>query len=182
MSLLGYQQLCNGAVVLEVCKRLNCAGWHISAEALEYGMSHTTWEGRMEVLCDQPVVVLDGAHNSESAALLNRNLNTYFSGKNVIFVIGMMKDKDKKQVLQTLLPGCKEAIAVTIPGGRGEQGPILQDIMKEYCQNCSYNGTINEALTYAESICGPQDMICVCGSLYLIQEVRAYYKAGGCID
>lgn len=182
LSLLGYQQLVNGAVVLEVCKHLQEMGWEITETAIRYAVSHTKWEGRMERVSNKPLVILDGAHNPESAEMLKYNLDTYFSDKNVIFVIGMMKDKNKSQVLQTLLPGCKEAVAVTIPGPRGEQGEILQDIMKEYCQNCSYNVTMKGALSYAESICGENDMICVCGSLYLIQEVREYYKVGGYLD
>ena len=84
--------------------------------------------------------------------------------------------------MRILLPGCKAAVAVTIPGMRGEQGGILQDMMKEYCQNCSYNVTMKRALTFAEDLCGEQDIICICGSLYLIQEVREYYKAGGYLD
>lgn len=182
LSLLGYQQLINGAVVLEVCMHLQQIGWDITDAAITYGFSHTKWEGRMERVCRSPVVILDGAHNSESAAMLKYNLDTYFLDKNKIYVIGMMRDKNKGEVLGTLLPGCKTAIAVTIPGPRGEQGEILQDMMKEYCQNSSYNVTMEGALKYAESICGENDMICVCGSLYLIQEVREYYKAGGYLD
>ncbi len=182
LSLLGYQQLINGAVVLEVCNYLQQTGWQLSCAAIEYGFSHTKWEGRMERVCHSPMVFLDGAHNPESAAMLKMNLDTYFPDKNIIYVIGMMRDKNKEEVLETLLPGCKTAIAVTIPGPRGEQGEILQDMMKEYCQNCSYNVTMEGALKYAESICNEEDIICVCGSLYLIQEVREYYKAGGYLD
>lgn len=182
LSLLGYQQLINGAVVLEICKLLQNKKWNIPEVAIRYGLSHTIWEGRMELLCHKPLVLLDGAHNPESAAMLKKNLDFYFSNKNVIYVIGMMKDKNKAEVLQTLLPGCKAAIAVTLPGPRGEQGEILQDMMKEYCQNCSYNVTMKRALIFAEAMCGEQDMICICGSLYLIQEAREYYKAGGYLD
>lgn len=182
LSLFGYQQLLNGAVVLEVCQYLAQKGWNVTEPAIMYGVSHTIWEGRMERVSNHPMTILDGAHNPESAAMLKRNMELYFSDKNIIYVIGMMKDKNKEQVLCTLLPGCKAAIAVTVPGPRGEQGEILKDMMKEYCQNSTYNVTMEGALTYAESICSEQDMICICGSLYLIQEVREYYKAGGYLD
>lgn len=182
ISLHGIHQLFNAALSIDACEVLRELGYDITREDIYNGLKNTSWNGRMEFISENPLIIIDGAHNKEGAEALIRSLDLYFPGRRRIFVIGMMKDKDIKGVVQTLLAESKAAIAVETENPRCLPAKVLRDIMKEYCQNSEYNVTISEGLKNAGRLCEDGDIICICGSLYLICEVENCLREGMRVD
>lgn len=99
LSLLGAHQLRNAAVVLETVDILRGRGWSISEEAVRRGLRDVRWPARFEVLWREPLFLLDGGHNPQCAEALARNLEDYFPGQKLTFLLGVMEDKDYRQML-----------------------------------------------------------------------------------
>ena len=104
LPLLGAHQLRNAAVVLETLEVMRKKGWNISDEAVVSGLAETKWPVRFEVLRAEPPVVIDGAHNPECAEALAANLREYLPGEKCVFLMGVLADKDYRQMLASLAP------------------------------------------------------------------------------
>ena len=93
IKLLGRHQTRNAALALKAAEVLREKGFSISDAALKRGLENTRWPGRLEVLSRDPVVLIDGAHNPEAAAVLKNTLDVYFPGRPVTFIMGVLMDK-----------------------------------------------------------------------------------------
>ena len=166
-SLVGEYQIENALAVIETLE--NC-GIEIPYEIIYKALSETYFPARMEVIAKKPLLVLDGAHNPDGANALGNALKKY-NGK-VTAIIGMMKDKDCKEVLKRTLPYCKKAIAVEVENlPRAMKKEDLKIMADEYCQTFT-------AETYEEAInaVSGEEVIFVFGSLYLASSIRENLK------
>jgi dihydrofolate synthase/folylpolyglutamate synthase len=173
-EMLGKHQSRNASVAIEACVALQDKGFNISYENIIEGIKSTSWEGRMEVVKRRPVLIIDGAHNAEGVDALVNNLKTYFPGKKIIFVLGMLDDKDVVTAIRSTEPVAAMYIAVSPDNARAIPAEKLAGIINEYCNNAVYNGTIKTGIEYALKSAGEEDVICVFGSLYMIDEVKKY--------
>ena len=124
----------------------------------------------MEVIAKKPLVILDGAHNPDGANALGNALKKY-NGK-VTAIIGMMKDKDCKEVLKRTLPYCKKAIAVEVENlPRAMKKEELKDLAINYCNTVTAEN-YDEAIKTASN----DEVIFVFGSLYLASGIREKLK------
>ncbi|PNT94126.1 bifunctional folylpolyglutamate synthase/dihydrofolate synthase [Clostridium thermosuccinogenes] len=176
ISMLGDHQVNNAAVVLEVMELLKDKGYKISENAIRKGLLNTHWPGRLEVLKRDPLFLIDGAHNIEGARALRDALNRYFPDKKKIFIIGVLRDKDYKAVIETVVPIASHFITVTPNSDRALPAAELGGFIKSYCKNVTISDTIKEAVCTSMKICSPDSMICAFGSLYYIGEVRRLLK------
>ena len=181
-KLIGIHQTINAATAIETCEILKKKGYSIDLKNIFQGIYSAVWEGRMEIISENPLIILDGAHNIEGAEMLKKNIDCFFSERRRIFVMGMLKQKDYENVVKTLISGAKYAIAVPVDSSKMCSGEEMLSIMKECCQNSAYNDTIYSGLAQAVEISDINDIICVCGSLYLVNSTRQYFKAGEKID
>lgn len=132
-------------------------------EAVFSGLADTRWTARFEYL--RPNLILDGAHNPDGIAALIDSLEK--TGKSVIFVTAMMKDKDWRLSAKMINKAAKSVIVTEIPGLRCLSADELAKGFP-YCKtekNCLT--AVQKALSEAED----GDVVCVCGSLYLAGEV-----------
>ena len=102
ISLIGEHQVNNAVLALTVIKVLRDERQvEISNEAMRRAFLNTRWPGRIEKIKDNPIFIIDGAHNEDGARSLSKALEKHFKGKKMILLIGMLKDKDIDSVLLT---------------------------------------------------------------------------------
>ena len=171
LSLPGSFQVNNAALALTAVDALTKKGWIISDESVRRGLKTVRWPARFEVLSREPLIILDGGHNPQCARALTETVDQLFPDRKVIFLVGIMKDKNYRETLQILAPKAERFLCVTPPDPRG----IPADELSAYLLTC---GAVSEAFDSARTAlssavkgCGNAPVI-IFGSLYLAGEIR----------
>jgi dihydrofolate synthase / folylpolyglutamate synthase len=175
-SLKGRHQIENAAVALGVIGALAMKGFRIDDDAVFKGIYDVKWEGRLEVIKHSPTILLDGAHNAGGAGALACALREEFSYKKLIFIFGVLKDKDNKAMLKKLLPLGDRLILTTPDTERAMPPEALLPVAKQYLREIEVVKSPREALKRALSVADKNDLICVTGSLYLIGEIKKAFS------
>ena len=163
-TMLGTYQIDNAAVAIAAARKLMEKGYHITGESIRKGIANTKWFGRFTLLSDNPPVVIDGGHNRQGAKVLRESLETYFPGKKITFVLGILADKEVDLILDTLAPIMKKCYTVAVPNPRTMEPQVLAGMIQE-------RGIEAEPLdskSTIEDIKNQSDVVCLAGSLYLI--------------
>lgn len=172
IKLLGRHQLVNAATAIAAAENLIDTGAVISAEAVRNGLAFSTWPGRLEILRRKPLTIIDGAHNFEGARSLHCALDEYFQGKSMVLVIGMLGDKEREKVVGELAPLAR-AVVVTRPNSpRAGNWRELAGEARRYAPEVYCHESVEDALNKAEALAGPDDLVCITGSLYMVAEAR----------
>lgn len=175
-QLLGKHQAENAATAIQTALLLRECGFSVPDSSIREGIKKTFWPGRFEIVSRSPLVILDGAHNGASARALNSALSLLKKPR-IIFVIGMLRDKNLDAVLSELSKN-KNAIfvltEVPFSGRRRLAVQILKGIAKKYIssEDIFYFGDFEKAFFFALRNAKSDDVICVTGSLYLVASVR----------
>lgn len=172
LFLLGRHQLVNAATVVAAVEILTEKGAVISPADIQKGLAAARWPGRFEIMCRDPLVVIDGAHNLEGARSLRRVLEEIFPGHGMVLVIGVLGDKEREKVVSELAPLAR-AVVVTRPNSpRAGNWRELAVEAGRYVSEVYLKESIAEALNQAVSLARPGEMVCITGSLYMIAEAR----------
>ncbi len=172
----------NAATAASVASGLMDRGVEITQKNIEEGLSKTRIEGRLEVLQgkgserpDEPTIVVDGAHNHESAFALAQAIRNLFSRNNCIIILGVNQDKNINAIWRELAPISRCLIATRSSNLRAvEPEAIAQGLEVQVKGECLTTPNVGEAIEKALSMAGSEDVICVTGSLYLVAEAREY--------
>ena len=176
--LKGRHQLDNAALAVGAVDLLSEQGFRLDHDGINQGLKDTRWEGRLEVLQEQPVVLIDAAHNPAGIAVLCDALKTQFSFDRLIVVFGVLDDKDYRSMLNKLCPLARRLIITRPNSGRSLSPEVILAAAQHYHCEAAIIEQPKEALRQALVKAGPDDLICITGSVYLIGEVkRAYRKA-----
>ncbi len=174
ISLPGKHQVYNAITVLEALKHID--GFRISDESIKNGLSHTKFPARLEKLSDNPPVYFDGAHNISGAKMLYDNAEAIFGGRNIILVLGVLKEKGVG-MFERLIKRASLVINVTPDSYRAmNSSDALSDTLK-INRNAVAFDSIPAALEYAEKYAAQLEnpLILATGSLYLASDVKNYY-------
>lgn len=175
--LTGSHQAKNGATAVAAIEALNAFGYNITPEEIKKGLASVSWPGRLEVIGKNPLVLIDAAHNVDGAKTLSEALKNVFQYGKLIFVLGMLADKEREKVLALLGP-LADKIVVTKPNNpRAGEWREVADIAKEYTDQVYLIEDIEEAVEKGLSLAGDQDLLCITGSFYMVAEARAYLLA-----
>jgi len=176
LGLPGAFQRDNASVALTalalVHERFPCA-----PEAVRRGLATVVWPGRLACVRERPLVLLDGAHNPEGVAALAAELPALVGRRRVILVFAVMADKAWQAMLGHLAPQVAAAI-VTRVGRRG----LAPDVLAADCAGRVPVEPIEDAraaLRAALTRAGPDDVVLVTGSLFLVGEAYAELREGG---
>jgi dihydrofolate synthase / folylpolyglutamate synthase len=174
--LRGRHQKVNAAAALGVIECLAMRGFGADDDAVINGIHGVRWEGRLEVIRQSPTVLLDGAHNAGGASALYRALKEEFSFRKLIYIFGVLKDKDYKTMLRKLLP-LGERLILTSPDVERAMPPeALLPVAHQYVRIIEIEKNSRDALKRALSIADRSDLICVTGSLYLVGEIKRVFS------
>lgn len=176
VNLVGHHQLLNASLALAALEILEKQGSLVlDLEAVRRGLLQARWPARLEVLQRDPLIVLDGAHNAPGAEALRDALKHSFSYKNLHLVLGIMRDKDLRGILRRLLPLAQTAIFTQPRYYRSADPDTLRRLARPYIQKCYVIPDAASAIRQAKLLAGPDDLICICGSLYFAGEVKELF-------
>lgn len=174
LPLLGSYQIGNCITVLEACAVLRERGISLSDEAIRTGLKNAHWAGRMEICGNDPLVLLDGAHNADGILQLANSIKTYFNEKKVTLILGVLGDKEYNKMAELILPHA-DAVILTEPHSERKL-----DVFSLARSISDHEGTIytekeiEAAFEKALSITPAEGIILCCGSLYMIGAMRTY--------
>ncbi|MDS1004633.1 bifunctional folylpolyglutamate synthase/dihydrofolate synthase [Clostridium sporogenes] len=176
LSLLGEHQIKNCITGILSMEKLINLGIKIEKVSIISALKKVKWPARLEIVNKKPLTVLDGAHNIDGIESLKNNVNKYFKYNKLILILGILKDKQVEDMIKTLVPLANKIITVTPHNDRGESSKELMNIVLKYNKNCEHLEDYKEAYSMAKDYCQEEDMILVCGSLYMVGDMRKLIK------
>ena len=177
LPLVGTYQPNNAALAITALEVLRGKGYKISDENIVDGLSSVKWPGRFEVLRENPVFVLDGAHNPHGIEATSKSLKEHFKENKLVFLMGVMRDKELGPMLDFILPLAKSFVAVAPPNPRAMAAEDLKNIIVSYGFPAEACDSIEEAVATAIATAGEGGIVCALGSLYFSGQIREAVEA-----
>ncbi len=176
LPLLGEHQLENAATAAACADTLAQRGLPIPNEAIENGLAVVSWPGRMEILCQEPLVVADGAHSRDSARRLRESLTDYLSCRSALLIVGMAADKDVNGLAQELTPIARRVLAVRADHPRAMPPRRVAAAFVKAGAEAEAGEEVAQTLERAMAAAADKEVICLTGSLFVVAEGRAHLK------
>lgn len=162
----------NAATVLAVIEQ----GWpNIAPEIIAKGISSARLTGRLERVSEQPLVLLDVAHNPHAARFLVQQLASMVVGKRVFALCGMLKDKDIAGVLPVVDPLVDTWYLVSLHGERGASASQLRKTLAAEANALEFE-EIDAAWSALKAQISPDDVVIVFGSFYTVAGFKSLFK------
>lgn len=166
IHLSGSYQIENAKTALTALRHMKEVGFPVSVSAVKKGMARTQWRGRFTLLKEEPILLMDGAHNEDGARMLCRSLKQYFSGKRIYYIVGMLADKEYEKVAAMTAPYACEVLTVETPDNpRALSSEDLAKVWKQYHSHVEACTSIKQAVTKALQRAGKEEVIVAFGSL-----------------
>ncbi|HEV8284933.1 MAG TPA: folylpolyglutamate synthase/dihydrofolate synthase family protein [Chitinophagaceae bacterium] len=174
LDLPGIYQIKNLITVLETCSQLQRQGWHIEEADIKTGLQQakkiTGLHGRWEVIHQHPLIVLDVAHNEDGIKLLMEQIEVT-DHEHLHIIFGMVKDKDLEKILP-LFPKLADYYFTQANIPRALDADILKEKAEQFELKGEMYPNVNNAIKMAMANASKDDLILVCGSVFLIGEVE----------
>ena len=176
IHLAGTHQISNAVTAVEVILQLRENGVGIPDKAIYKGLEETTWQGRLEVLGKHPLFVIDGAHNEDAAKQLASSIETYFAGKRMIYIMGVLKDKEYEKILSVTAKYAEHILTVTPPGNpRALDAFELAMTAREFHSQVTNLSSLEEAVEVAHLLADKESVILCFGSLSYLGAIKKIY-------
>jgi dihydrofolate synthase/folylpolyglutamate synthase len=176
-SLPGRFQLQNALNAVAAARFLQNCGFRITGEAVTQGIANVVWPGRLEKIQSHPDIYLDGAHNPSAARELAAFLDQNFSGRRIWLIYAALRDKAVDEVAGLLFPRAEEVILTAPRASRAVSAAQLAEIAGHHAARFSVIPEAEQALDYALAKAAPDDAVFITGSLYLVGQLRHYWKS-----
>lgn len=168
LGLDGDHQLSNAALALCVVESLSGAGFSAGEDHVRDALAGVKWQGRLEMVREHPLVILDGAHNLSGVRALTRFVRSRYRDRRKVLVFGVMRDKQYRRMLETI-KGCVDVAILTQPK---TERALEAESMTGLARNSIVTKDLKSALTKARQFAGDRDLILVTGSFYTIGEAK----------
>ena len=175
-QLSGRYQVQNALNAVAAARYLQERGYRISDDAIARGIAEAVWPGRLEKVQSEPDVYLDGAHNPSAARELAAFWEQNLAGRKIWLVFGALRDKAVDEIAGVLFPLAAEVIFTQPRTTRAISVAQLAEITSHHASNSTIIREPEHALEYALDKAAPRDVIFVAGSLYLVGQLRHYWK------
>ncbi|HEX7592598.1 MAG TPA: folylpolyglutamate synthase/dihydrofolate synthase family protein [Anaerolineae bacterium] len=184
INLLGKHQMTNAATALAALMVLRDQGVAISDDALRDGLANVEWHGRFEIISRDPFIILDGAHNADSARQLVGTLHDVFPNARLHFIFGASGDKDIAGMFAELLPAATSLILTRSRNPRAADPARLADLAAQYRVETFVAPEIAMALHDAQQRARRADVVCITGSLFVVAQARETWliEHGGAVE
>ncbi len=177
VPLYGRHQAINCGLALAMLDKLKSAGYQIDVEKAAIGLSNVRLAGRMEMICEDPRIMIDGAHNAASIRALIHAIGQNIPYDSMVMIFGCNCDKDIPGMLNELQYGADKVIFTRSSSNKAVSPQELADQYTEICgKMCQTASTLGEALLLARSAVGKEDLICITGSFYLIGQAKMRFQ------
>jgi len=176
VPLRGEHQALNCGLALAIIDQLRQVGFDCPEPKLIEGLADTRLPGRMEMVWQEPRILLDGAHNASSMAALIKSIGAHIPYDSLVVVFGCAGDKDVLGMLRELNLGADKIIFTRAKTNPRAMDPTeLQQKFLEVSEKMAQTAeTLDEALNLAARAVSREDLICVTGSFYLVGEAKKY--------
>lgn len=182
LSLRGAFQRINAAVAATALNAFGAeSGRPIELDAIRAGLESTTWPGRFELVTTEPLTLVDGAHNVDSAGRLSEALAEEYPDHRPIYVVGIASDKDIPGIIHALSSRTGSANAAAAPiriiataarHPRAARPETIADAARSAGVDVSIAGSVREALNIARASAHDREIVVVTGSLHAVAEAR----------
>ena len=172
LPLLGDHQLHNASVVLSIADTLKEKGWNISEQNIYDGIRDVSWPGRFDIVCRDPLFIIDGGHNPQCLEALVKNVEDYLSGRKVIALTGVLADKDYGEMYQPILPLIDEFVCITPDNPRKMEAEDLAKYLQAVGARATACATTQDGVRKAIELAGKDGAILCFGSLYSIGAIH----------
>ncbi len=177
VPLFGEHQATNCSVALNILDALKSRGFSIDDQQAMSGLANVRLPGRMQIICEEPRILVDGAHNAASINALMRATGQHIPYDSMIVIFGCHKDKDIPGMLRRLQLGADKMIFVSTGSPRSAD-PV--ELAAQYTESSGKMAqvaeTLEEAMRIAVSAITREDVICITGSFYLIAEAMRKFS------
>ena len=168
-------QVYNAVISLEIAFLLSRMGFKLNIEKIKKGISKTKIAGRFQKVHDNPLIILDGAHNVESVKELNKTLKKYYPNEKFVFVVSFFKDKEYVKLIEIIAPLAYAFITCETDSTRSVKSEELISVLGIFCDKVHNVKSIENALDIAIKNY-KENKIIVFGSLSLIKNSIQYFK------
>jgi dihydrofolate synthase/folylpolyglutamate synthase len=141
-------------------------------QKFQYAVEKTVWPGRFQIIKENPLLLLDGSHNPSGFRALSQSLKVLLKNEKAIFIIGILRDKDAKNMIDQILTYSKKTILTQVPSKRTMNPEDYKKIFTNY--DFTYMTTEEAKKIILENY--TLENIVVCGSLYLIGDILKTLK------
>jgi dihydrofolate synthase / folylpolyglutamate synthase len=172
IPLAGPHQILNAATAIATAEQLREQGLPISPEGIRQGAKQVHWEGRLETVSRQPWVVLDGAHNRDSACCLREALMSCFQYRRLILVLGISANKNLEGIIEELTPLATLTVATRAMVPRAAPPQRVATLAAKWSDHIIVEEDTQRALAQAIAETQPDDLLLVTGSLYLVGDAK----------
>ena len=177
ISMVGRHQAENLKTALATLEILRKSGAvKLDREALYEGLKRARQPGRFEVISEDPLVIIDGAHNEAGAQALQETMAQHFAGKKILLVAGILADKEIDSIVK-FLTKITDHIIVTEPDNpRKLAAEKLAEHVAEFGAAAEVVSDVEAVVHRAKELADGYDVILFAGSLYLIGDVRRLWR------
>lgn len=182
VPLLGEHQALNCGLALALLDQLKEKGLEIDDAKAIKGLASVQLPGRMEMISQTPKILVDGAHNGASIKALMRGLGQHIPYDSMVMIFGCAADKDIRGMMEQIATGADKVIFTkAATNSRVADPKNLSEVYTELSDGrvAQVTDTLSEALQIANTAISPEDIICVCGSFYLVGEAKKLLQPKG---
>jgi dihydrofolate synthase / folylpolyglutamate synthase len=180
VPLYGKHQAINCGLALAMLDKLKETGFEIDNEKATKGLDQVSLLGRMEMICQDPRIMIDGAHNAASIQALIHAIGQNIPYDSMVVIFGCNSDKDVPGMLNQLQYGADKVIFTRSNSPKAMSPGELAELYGEVCNKmCQTSSSLGEALQIANSAVSREDLICITGSFYLIGQAKTRLKDSG---
>ena len=177
LPLTGAYQPKNAALAITALEHMRKKGYEISDSDIVSGLASVKWPGRFELLGRDPVFILDGAHNPQGVEATANSLRSHFGERKIVFVVGVMADKDVDSMIGYISPLAETFITVRPDYPRAMDARELAEKLKRYGVPVAAFDTVSKGVAESISRAGAGGIVCALGSLYFSADIRSAYSA-----
>lgn len=168
----GVYQMRNACLALAVCDCLK-EQFPLDVERRILGIREAYWRGRLEVVCENPLILVDGAHNESGARALVESIGILLPGRHIHGVMGVFRDKDYGKIVEIMNPVMQDVVTVKAPGPRGLAAEELAQTWENAgCTMVETAQSVQEGLKKALTRCDGEDAVVIFGSLSLLGQLK----------
>jgi dihydrofolate synthase/folylpolyglutamate synthase len=177
VPLHGKHQAINCGLALAMLDKLKSIGYEIDNEKATKGLHSVSLAGRMEIIWDDPRIMIDAAHNAASIKALIHAIGQNIPYDSMVVIFGCNSDKDIRGMLEKLQYGADKVIFTRSNSAKAVSPEDLADMYTEICgKMCQTAASLGPALQLAKSAVSKEDLICITGSFYLIGEAKIRFQ------
>jgi dihydrofolate synthase/folylpolyglutamate synthase len=180
LALIGRHQQDNALLAIATLDLVSGVFPELTKECVEHGLANLYWPGRMQILAQDsvnPALLVDCAHNVDSARKLASTLQNDFHYEHLVLIIGTTADKDVAGILKVLLPLSDHALLTSSGHPRASSPGELLKMTTEMGFECSAHANVVEALRAARKLTSAGDLVCVTGSIFVVGDLLNQWES-----